>query len=353
MATAERHDRPSLRATLRRLLVSEGASFEFARAVQLVERLASRAMVSIGELGPVAREPVRFTHDPAMGFPAGDIASIRERPALRGLSKLEITPTFLGLVGVASPLPNYLTEDLLERAEEAGDEVVFYDLLHHRLYSLFYRAWKKYRFPATARSDGTDPFTQRALAFVGIDAGALPDKGLSAAHLLPLAPLLAMRTRPARALRLLLSHSLGGLPVEVEGFIPRTVVVDEDQRARLGGANTQLGTSFTLGARVVDRAGRFRAIVGPVPQHVVDQLVPGGRHHARLRQVVDQFTRGILEAEVDVVLDDTGPTFCLGQARGGHLGVDTRLRRQSGRRTAVRFLLSEDVKRARTQVIEC
>lgn len=349
MASPQRQSPPALR----RLLISEGRTLAFFRAVQLLERIAPRSAVDVGKLGPVEREPARFVHDPSMGFPAGDISQIRDRPGLTGLSKLEITSSFLGLVGITSPLPTYFTEDAIDDELADGETRVLYDIVHHRIYSLLYRAWKKYRFYADARSDGSDGFTSRALAFVGVDAAAMPDRGLSAAHLLRLAPLLAVRTRSPRALRVLLEASLPGVPVKVEGFIPRIVVLDESQRPKLGAQNVSLGTDFTLGGRVLDRSGRFRTTLGPVPYETMEALMPGGRHFARLRQVMDQFTRGILEAEVDVVVDDSSaPGFRLGQERGGRLGVNTRL---PGRRSGplrMRFVLAEDASNLRTQLVE-
>ena len=97
-------------AALRRLLLTEGRSFEFFRAVQVLERIAPRSSIGVGLLGPVERESIRFVHDPSLAFPAGDISSIREQPGLTGLSKIVVSGTFLGLVGVASPLPTYFTE---------------------------------------------------------------------------------------------------------------------------------------------------------------------------------------------------------------------------------------------------
>ena len=45
-------------------------------------------------------------------------------------------------------LPHHYTELLIQRIRERDDSLRdFLDLFHHRLISLFYRAWEKYRLP--------------------------------------------------------------------------------------------------------------------------------------------------------------------------------------------------------------
>lgn len=337
-------------SALRDLLVREGATFDFRQAVDILERTNVLQPARVGELGPVARESVHFTHDPSFAFPTGDIASISEQP---NSSALTLSATFLGLLGSSSPLPTYFSEEVvLADADEAKRLRVVYDFLHHRLYSLFYRAITKYRFSASGRADGRDPFTQRAMSFVGVDPQAISDRGLSAAHLLGLAPLLSLGTRSARAMRVLLESTLPNVPVDVECFVHRMVILDDSERNSLGRRNMALGTSFTIGGRVEDRSGRFRTRLGPVSYETMETLMPGGEHHAVLRQIVDQFTGGVLEAEVEVILnEDTSPRFCLGKERGGRLGVSTTLGRRGKGGGRVRFTLGEDSSRIRTEFI--
>jgi hypothetical protein len=68
--------------------------------------------------------------------------------------------------------------------------------------------------------------------------------------------------------------------------------------------------------------------------------------------VIGQFTRGILEAEVEVLLEDAGRPFKLGEEGGARLGVDTRLPTAFPRQMAVRFLMSEDPTKVRPEMVE-
>lgn len=345
--TQRQHD-----ADLSAALLDSGRLFDFFRAVSMIDRLGSSQAAPIGALGPVAREPVLFNHDPSFNFAATDIGDLKRRKGSE--TQLELTAAFLGLVGTTSPLPTHYAEELFELDGEDGKSalVTLYDILHHRLYSLFYRAGRKYRLSSEVRSDGQDPATRRALAFVGVDAAAMPDGGLPAAHLLGLAPLLAIRSRSGRALKVLLESTLPGVPVEVEGFVLRTVVLDESERNKLGEQNSELGMNFTIGARVKDRSGRFRTRLGPVSYEMLEELMPNGKHHDRLREMLDQFTRGILEAEVEVVLsDDDTPRFRLGSKRGSSLGLSTILGRMGEGPGRVRFTMSADPAGVKPQFI--
>lgn len=347
MAGAQRKPDPALRGLLER----EGARFSFFAAIQLLHRL-SPGSIPIGELGPVDQEPVRFRHDWRLVFNPGDVMriEINGQPKARAL----MTSTFLGLTGSASPLGAVFCEDVIN-AEVADERSVsqFYDLFHHRLLSLFYRAWKKYRFPAGFRVGAQDAFTRRSLAFVGVDLeGAVPGSGLPPLIQLSLAPLLSTRARTPRTLRIVLTRLFPGATVRIENFVRRSVRIPEPQQVQLGVRYTTLNRDYTIGRNVVDRSGRFRVHVGPVGYSLYEALMPGGQLYPTLRQVVEQFTRGVLECELELELaGDDSPRYCLGSERGATLGVTTQLASQRREQPLMRVVLSDRIEDAKPRAV--
>jgi type VI secretion system protein ImpH len=337
MATPQRQ-----RDALVALLEKEGNRFGFFQAVQLMHRLVPGA-TPVGELGPPSAEPVRFHHDPDLIFHAGDIQGI-EIHQTNGTLRAQITTTFLGLTGTASPLATVFAEEVL-RADSAGEPSLrgFYDLFHHRLVSLFYRTWKKYRFDASFRLDASDAFTRRMLTFVGMDiGGALPTRGLLALEVLSLAPLVASTTRPQRTLQIVLERVIPGAKIAIEPFVLRRVLIRDDDRTLIGKQNNVLGVNFTIGKTVGDRSGRFRVLVGPVDYPTFESLMPGGRAHSRLRDVIRQFAPAHLEPELELILGvDDAPRFQLNTERGGRLGVTTHLPTRATKSMHARVVLSE------------
>ncbi|MBN2194446.1 MAG: type VI secretion system baseplate subunit TssG [Polyangiaceae bacterium] len=317
-----------------------GHTFSFFQAVQLLHRLTPNA-VPLGELGPPVKEGIRLHHDSRLIFAAGDVSAIRELAD----GRIELVATFLGLTGAASPLATAICEEIEQAEEEEAQRLRdFYDIIHHRVLSLMYRAWKKYRFAAGFRTGGADQFTRRAMAFVGTDLwGAVPSRGLPPVILLSLATTFAQRTRSARMLELVLQRMFEGLTVRVESFIPRRVAIPGDQQVSLGVVRTTIGEDFTIGTHVQDRSGRFRVHVGPATFDECSTLMPGGQHYATLRDVVAQFTRGILEAELEVELAaESGVSFQLASRASSTLGVTTRLfSAERGQKTRMRTLLSD------------
>jgi type VI secretion system protein ImpH len=343
MATAQRqHD------ALVERLERDGRFFGFFQAVQLLHRLSPNAPL-VGELGPPGQEPVRFKHDAQMVFHSGDIERIAVREGPDGVLRAEVTTTFMGLVGTTSPLSVTFSEEVLRA--EAQDEtslLAFYDLFHHRLVSLVFRAWRKYRFYASARSDLNDTFTRRMLSFVGIDAaGAIPQRGIAPFDLLALAPLLGLNTRSARTLQIVLERMFPGTRITIAQFALRRVQIREDERCLVSRQNNVLNQNFCIGRTVGDRSGRFRVVIGPVDYGMFEALMPGGRQHARVRDVVMQFSPAHLEPELELVLDAAhAPHFQLGSERGGRLGVTTHLPMRQTKAMRARVTLSEDIAEA-------
>src|SRR6266851_191107 len=160
--------------TVAERLFVEGYAFEFFQAVRLLQRF-DPARRPVGRLGSPRKEAVRFRAHLSLSFPASSVFEIVS-PAEGPTSPL-MTMTFMGLYGPSGILPRHYTELLLrlERETKGAERYAlraWLDLFNHRLISLFYRAWEKYRFPLAYERGETfgpepDPFTRCLFSFVG------------------------------------------------------------------------------------------------------------------------------------------------------------------------------------------
>ena len=306
-------------------LFADGASFQFFQAVHLLERLAP-ARKPVGRVGPHGAEAVRFRCLVSVAFPASAICDIR--PPAAGSIKdeggrlkdeantspasapsfsvpplaLNMPPTmvvtFFGLFGPSGILPRHYT-DLLMRLEREAKGPARYalrdwlDLFNHRLISLFYRAWEKYRFyipfangeherTESFVAPGQDPFTRALFSCVGLATPALRNRlrvgvedsagqqeralvQIDDFGLLRYGGLLAQRPRNALGLQELIADFFH-LPVRVVQFQGQWLRLEPDEQSRLGGAagNNVLGVSAVAGERVWDVQGKVRLRIGPL-----------------------------------------------------------------------------------------
>ncbi|HMA93251.1 MAG TPA: type VI secretion system baseplate subunit TssG [Polyangiaceae bacterium] len=315
--------------------------FQLARSIER----AHPESAPIGQLGPAAREFVWFRHSPSFAFATSDITSVvtTDRHVL-------VTTAFIGLTGTTTPLATYYAEDVIRSDDTASAALTaFYDLFHHRILSFVYRCWTKYRPMSQFVAGGQDPFTRRALTLIGVEPDAPAASGALPPFVqLSLAPVLVGRVRSARALEIVLRRVFSSTPMRIECFISRRVELDDPERIKLGSVNTTIGEDFTIGRTVHDRSGRFRVKVGPVDFDTAERFVPGGQDFPKLRGIVEHFTRGVLEAELEIELDESAtPRFRLAAAAGARLGVTSRIGTKKQGRSRQRFLLSDDMQDVR------
>jgi type VI secretion system protein ImpH len=321
-------------------LLRRGAGFSFFQAVRLLQALRPEAP-RVGRQGPVSAEAVRLRPSLGYAFPNADLESVRRVRGDDGAERYEVVSTFLGLYGTASPLPSYFTEQLLfDQDEERGLLRGFLDLFHHRLLSLFYRAWEKYRYDAQFEPGGADGISSRLSTLLSVEPRSLPrGHRVPAVRLLAYAGLLSQQPRSAAVLEGMLADFFEGLPVGVDSFAGGLTPVPADQRNALGARNARLGEDLVLGARVADPAGAYRVRVGPAGLEDFLSFLPGSAHLAELRELCDLTNDGGLDLEVELeIREDEVPALRLsdGSAR---LGWSTWLGRRPGMDRKVRFLL--------------
>jgi type VI secretion system protein ImpH len=285
-----------LMMTVAERLFAEGFAFDFFQAVRLLQRI-DPARKPVGRAGAPREEVVRIRAHLSLNFPASSVYEVL--PAGEGGPTPLMAVTFMGLTGPSGILPRHYTELLLRLDREArGPERhalrAWLDLFNHRLVSLFYRAWEKYRFPLAYERGETfgaepDPFTRCLFSFVGL--GMRPLRGrlrvekvvgeerpdvlarIDDLALLHYSGLLAQRHRPAVGLRALLADYFG-LPLEVQQFRGQWLRLDASNRSRLGGANALLGVNLVAGERVWDVQSKVRLRLGALRRPRFDSFLP-------------------------------------------------------------------------------
>jgi len=305
-------------------------SFEFFQAVRLLERLHPGRQ-PVGLFVDPAEEVVHFRTNPDTAFPASEIQSLE----LGGSGPAGITVNFMGLTGPEGVLPYSYSLLAAERAR-ARDTALrdFFDLFHHRIISLFYRAWEKYRFGVAHERDRRDIVTQHLKDLIGIGARELQERlAISDEVLLFYAGLLVPQQRSAVALQQLVSDYFG-VPVEVEQFVGGWYPLSAATQCAVGednDASEQLGWGAVAGDEVWDPQARVRLRLGPLTRRQYDQFLPNGSAFEPLQTFTRFFCGDQLDFEVQLQLArDEVPPCALGvDGPGSPLGWCTWMRSQA------------------------
>lgn len=307
-------------------LFRDARPFSFFQAVRLLERLyPERTRPGLAE--DPRLEAVRFSSRARLDFPAGDVA--RAVPARSPEDPAELTVDVLGLAGARGPLPLWLTELMIDRADERDFALRdFLDVFNHRLVSLLFRARRKYRPQLTVEPPSNTPVGRSLFSFLGLGNPALRDRlDVSDRSVLPYTGLVPPGPRSQVGLKRLLEGVLE-VPVEVLPFQGRWYGLASHQWTRIGpsGQNQILGRNAVLGRRVWDRQSGIKLRVGPVGFKDFLSLIPIGTKFAALRSLSRFYVRDEKDFTLNLVLRGREmPRLRLGTAAESRLGWDARL----------------------------
>lgn len=268
-------------------LYKNGHEYAFFRLVQIIHKLEGIDEERITELDP-KDEIVRFSAHAGLGFPASDVAGF---DAISDNSNYlyEVSVHFLGLHGADSPLPGYYLEEIAQSAPEDAVRKHFLDFFNHRMLSLLYQIWRKYRYYIRFSKNAEDSYSDHIFSLIGLTSREMRElnKGLRWSKLLTYSGLLSSRSRSPKIVSGIISHAFDIPDVEIETFVFRRVVIREEQRFYLGASNTCLGESAVIGEKAPDYSGKFRIVIKNLSLKRFSDFLPTGKDYDTLLKLVE------------------------------------------------------------------
>ena len=321
-------DPVALRQALETALRDRPEAFEFFEAMRRLD-CAHPQRPRLGTSTKAGEDGVRLRQTPSMAFAPRMID--RYEPA-SGSQAARLNGFFFGLFGPNGPLPLHLTEHALQRERYSQDTTftAFADVFHHRMMSLFYRAWAESQPTVQADRPETDRFAFYTGALIGLSTprleqgDALPDhfKRFFAARLMS-------ESRNAQGLQMLLEQFFQ-VPVRVIEFVAEWMRLPAQSQLRLGTSmqTGSLGVTTVAGEWVWGAQQRFRLRIGALSRAEFDKFLPGGEALAQLTAAVRLFAGDEKSWDVQLVLrKDQVPRTRLGIS--GRLGLSTWMARST------------------------
>ncbi|MGH1485302.1 MAG: type VI secretion system baseplate subunit TssG [Cellvibrionaceae bacterium] len=227
------------------------------------------ACSKIGEDGPPTNEVIRFKSVSSLGFSLDAIRNVNLDPDKP--DHYELLVSFMGLLGSTGVLPQHYIKLSLERIKH-GDYALseFIGLFEHRLISLYYKAWGKYKLPVQyecSSQEGEDDFSKALKGFSGFYRGKALQLYYSGHY--------SKNNRPLSNLKKMVSEFLDA-EVLVESMVGRWLPINKRDRCLSGirGKNHQLGAGVILGKRYWDIQSKIIICINNITMQQYEALQP-------------------------------------------------------------------------------
>ncbi|MDP5143326.1 type VI secretion system baseplate subunit TssG [Rheinheimera baltica] len=285
-------------------LTEDATGFDFYHAVYSLERQFSaeqKRWQGIGRDGFPKKELIRFKSVQHLGFPGQPISKVEKRQADAPETEpcaVAMHVSFMGLTGPSGVMPQHYTEMVLQRLKQRDKTMRdFFDLFNHRLISLYYRAWEKYRFACQYEMSA---FEQDSFSSVlKTISGANSSIGLYYAGAF------SQYNRSSQQLIQILTELLN-TKVALNPLQGRWLTLASDEQSRLAmkflpkGQNAGLGQSAMLGSKVWDVSSAIELEITAPPEKA-QQLLPGSYQHRQITALLAEYLPAALKVRITLV----------------------------------------------------
>ncbi len=278
---------------------ANAAKYEFYQVMRLLES----GWYGHGSIGKGLDKWLHMRPAPEISFPGADV----RRCEFDDNGQVDLELNFMGLYGVDAPVPHYIIEHVARDDDSSDAMRGFLDIFSHRLYALFYMAWKKYR-PYVDLESPDSAYRDYVIALSGqsLNEQDNAELGFSGA--------MGSRVRNATALAGMLTEYMGDTTTKVREFVPRWVKIDSE--AFVGGEfhqAMQLGDNTILGDEVLDISGKIDIVIGPMEVTEVKKLLPGRPDATALGNLIRRYLDPTIDFDLVLLIK---PSSILGMQLG-------------------------------------
>ncbi|MGF1742452.1 type VI secretion system baseplate subunit TssG [Vibrio profundum] len=297
--------------------------------IQAVRLLRWQYCEEGGDKKRFLQDKLRVRPELSLSFQATELSALEQEG-----DKYQLTATFMGLYGAASPLPTFYTEELFEEARyDSSESRDFLDIVNQVFFDQYFRAWSKYRLLPQVVEEKNSQVIQRLLCLAGVgeaslDAAAGGDSSLQEYELVRYAGILSQFPRSAQGLEMMVSDAIGA-EVYVEELVGKWQSIPCDQQSMLGVNSLCLGEDTYLGTEILDHSGGCTLHVHAHEPEVFLELLPGGGLFNKLQRLVKHYLVEPIDIDMKILpaAKLMAPSV-LGQSVGTLLGFDASLGEQ-------------------------
>ncbi|WP_432455101.1 MULTISPECIES: type VI secretion system baseplate subunit TssG [unclassified Agarivorans] len=264
--------------------LNSGSEQDFHHSVVAIQASRGGVHHGIGSDTLPKHEALRFKVPQNLGFPGKALAKVVVPESAS--QPYQVYVNFMGLTGPSGVLPSHYSEWVMERCKQKDESMRdFLDIFHHRVISLYHRAWEKYQYPLQylrrLQTGQSDPISLALHALAGT----------STSSQLYVGGLFSQTIRSAQALKQIV-QLISGCQVVVHQRVGQWLSLNESEQTQLGGRFTpegqhaQLGRSATLGSKIWDVGSAIDIDIQADSQAAAQRLLPGGPLLDLLQQTV-------------------------------------------------------------------
>lgn len=299
-------------------------AYGFYRAVRRIE-CVYKEKPRVGQSLRPKDDPVRFAQPPSLAFPSSNLAYFKLGE--KGLPP-RLGENFFGVFGSNGPLPLHITEYAHSRIVNFNDSTfsAFADVFHHRMISLFYRAWANAQPTVNYDRPDSDQFAKYVGALFGIGMPAFRNQdSLQDRVKLYYSGILAAQTKNAAGLSAMIGDFFR-MNTDIEQFVGHWIDLPKECRLQLGitRETCTLGVNAALGRKAWECQQNFRIVLGPLSREQYLKMLPGGESLRHLKDIVRNYVGDELAWDIKLIMKkEDMPSLKLGIT--GKLGWTSRI----------------------------
>ncbi|MGI1678138.1 MAG: type VI secretion system baseplate subunit TssG [Cellvibrionaceae bacterium] len=240
------------------------------------------------------KEVLRFKGNYSLAFAGSPVESLKlllEDENFNADKKNEVFVNFMGIAGPSGVLPQHYSRLILDRIKQKDHALIdFIDIFNHRLVSLFYRSWIKYRFALQREffdlQQKKDPFTNVLESISGKNGSTEHDAQLYyAGHF-------SRKSRSLTNLENMLADYLS-VPVSISSFVGNWLTLEKRDRSCLRSRVTlnsqKLGEGIMLGSRSWDVASKIAIHIGSIDFKTYEKFLPGSDVYKSMKRLIESY----------------------------------------------------------------